>query len=324
MTNDELDRGAISSCDQAPDNKDDHGADDGADQPRAFTGLVPADRLPEVGGDERAHDSQDGGQDEARRFIWPGMEKLGNNPGNEADDDSPDDAHDWLLFLTLQAPPTRRRWSYEKSAALGMRPSGVYLSTASGRFLESRERISSRDRPVCCDRVCSTSGPIACSNCGGAICLLGPDATQESAASPWPCCLKASINSRRPPLKTSPMLAPPSIPPRFPGVAAPAPPWGTCPGAAGLGCAPPRSISAILSRFWYPAMARSPSSAVMEGYPRLISSSSLSGPTCESEGAKHQRVARVVESVKPIQQRGARRLVPEAAAWGPPVDALQA
>ena len=29
---------------------------DGADQPRAFTGLVPADRLPKVGGDERAHD----------------------------------------------------------------------------------------------------------------------------------------------------------------------------------------------------------------------------------------------------------------------------
>jgi hypothetical protein len=27
-----------------------------------------------------------------------------------------------------------------------------------------------------------------------------------------------------------------------------------------------------LSRFWYPAMARSPSSAVMEGYSRFISS----------------------------------------------------
>src|SRR3954468_19821 len=191
MTDDELDRGAISSCDQAPDNKDDHGADDGADQPRAFTGLVPADRLPKVGGDERTHDSQDGGQDEAGRFIRPGMEKLGDNPGNEADDDSPDDAHGWLLFENRRA--TRRHWSYEKSAALGMRPWGVYLSTASGRFLESRDRISSRDRPVCCERASSTSGPIACSSCGGAICLLGPDATQESAASPCPCCLKASI-----------------------------------------------------------------------------------------------------------------------------------
>jgi hypothetical protein len=29
------------------------------------------------------------------------MEKFGDNPGNEADDDSPDDAHDWLLYLTL-------------------------------------------------------------------------------------------------------------------------------------------------------------------------------------------------------------------------------
>jgi hypothetical protein len=30
------------------------------------------------------------------------MEKLGDNPGNEADDDSPDDAHDWLLFLSRE------------------------------------------------------------------------------------------------------------------------------------------------------------------------------------------------------------------------------
>jgi hypothetical protein len=29
------------------------------------------------------------------------MEKFGDNPGNEADDDSPDDAHDRLLYLTL-------------------------------------------------------------------------------------------------------------------------------------------------------------------------------------------------------------------------------
>jgi hypothetical protein len=37
----------------------------------------------------------------------------------------------------------------ERSDAVGMRPSGVYLSTASGRFWESLESISSRDSPVC-------------------------------------------------------------------------------------------------------------------------------------------------------------------------------
>src|SRR3954471_17001773 len=105
MTGDELDRGAIPPGDQAPDDKDDHGADDGADQPRTFTGLVPANRLPKVGGDEGAHDPQDGGQDEAGRFIRPGMEKLGNNSGNEADDDSPDDAHVWLLSPGNKAGP---------------------------------------------------------------------------------------------------------------------------------------------------------------------------------------------------------------------------
>jgi hypothetical protein len=39
-----------------------------------------------------------------------------------------------------------------------MRPSGVYLSTASGRSFESLETISSRDKPVCRDRASNTSG----------------------------------------------------------------------------------------------------------------------------------------------------------------------
>jgi hypothetical protein len=40
---------------------------------------------------------------------------------------------------------------------------------------------SSRDNPVCLDKVFSTSGPIACSSCGSAICWLGPDPTHDSA-----------------------------------------------------------------------------------------------------------------------------------------------
>ena len=75
----ELRRGAIAPCNKAPDQKHDDGAHDGADQPRAFTGLIPADRLPDIGGDERADDPQDGGQDKSRRFIRAGVQKLGDN-----------------------------------------------------------------------------------------------------------------------------------------------------------------------------------------------------------------------------------------------------
>ena len=151
---------------------------------------------------------------------------------------------------------------------------GGILVDGIGQIFGESCKISSRDIPVCWDRVCSTSAPIVCSNCAGAICLFGPRATHESATSPCPFCLKASISSRSPPLNVSPMLAPPSIPPRFPGVASRAPAFVGAAGSAGLLCAP-RSISAILSLFWYPAMARSPSRAVIEGYPRLISSSLL-------------------------------------------------
>jgi len=55
-------------------------------------------------------------------------------------------------------------YGFESSAAVGTRPSGVYLSTASGRCFESLERISSRDKPVSLDRFSNTSDPIAFSS----------------------------------------------------------------------------------------------------------------------------------------------------------------
>src|SRR5215204_1640666 len=44
----------------------------------------------------------------------------------------------------------------ENSVAAGRRPSGVYRSMASGRFRESLDRSSSRERPVCSDNVANT------------------------------------------------------------------------------------------------------------------------------------------------------------------------
>jgi hypothetical protein len=54
---------------------------------------VPAKRLPEIGGDDRADNAQDGGQDESRRLILAGVKELCDDACNEADNDGPDDAH---------------------------------------------------------------------------------------------------------------------------------------------------------------------------------------------------------------------------------------
>src|SRR4051812_17662392 len=101
---------------------------------------------------------------------------------------------------------------YETSCSVGRRPSGVYLSTAVGSSRESRARSSSRDSPVCCDKVANTSGPIACSSWGGATSLLGPVPTQDSAMSPWPFWLKRSTNSLSPLPSSPPTPAPPKLP----------------------------------------------------------------------------------------------------------------
>src|SRR5829696_5039535 len=147
------------------------------------------------------------------------------------------------------------------SCSLGRRPSGVYLSTASGRLRVSRDSSSSCERPVSRERVASTSGPMACSRCCGAICLLGPRPTHDSAASPCPACLKLSTRSFKPPPRRPPRPAPPKPPSRLssPPGRPPAPPcrlswlawlpWLPCPGAPDWPCPRPPSISASLSLF---------------------------------------------------------------------------
>src|SRR5262245_13381703 len=78
--------------------------------------------------------------------------------------------HDDRIGQRQRRPPgakikiSRFPYGFESSAAVGTRPSGVYLSTASGRCFESLERISSRDKPVSLDRFSKTSGPIALSS----------------------------------------------------------------------------------------------------------------------------------------------------------------
>src|SRR6187397_543177 len=193
---------------------------DGADEARAFVRTIPAHGLTEPCRDERADDAEDGGEDETGGLVASRHDELRDHARDKADDDGPEDAH-----VDLRSVGAGRYRA--KSASVGSRPCGVYRSTALGNSRESRASSSSRDSPVCCDSVAKTSGPIACSSCGAASCLLGPVPTQESAASPCPFCLKRSISSPRPPLRNPPAPTPPSVLPNWLST----PPSPPCPGA---------------------------------------------------------------------------------------------
>src|SRR5690242_17291686 len=67
-------------------------ADDRADEAGRLSRRVPAHRLAQIGRDERAHDTEDGGDDEATG-VTAGHEKLRHQADHETDDDCPDDAH---------------------------------------------------------------------------------------------------------------------------------------------------------------------------------------------------------------------------------------
>ena len=72
--------GACASAgDEAPDREHDDRTDDRADEACAFAGLVPADRLSEVGRNKRAHDPENGCQDKAL-VVGPGMMNFAITP----------------------------------------------------------------------------------------------------------------------------------------------------------------------------------------------------------------------------------------------------
>src|SRR3569832_2678426 len=94
-----LSRRAPARRDEAPDHQHDDGTDHGADQAGAFVGAIPADRLAEIGRQERADDAEDRGEDAALRFVVAGVRELGDDARDEADDDGPDDVHGGVLLL---------------------------------------------------------------------------------------------------------------------------------------------------------------------------------------------------------------------------------
>ena len=93
---------------------------------------------------------------------------------------------------------------------------------ASGRFLESRASILSARQAGLLRQGLQHVGSDRLLQLRRRNLLVGPGRDPgASLTSPWPRCLKASVSSRRPPLSTSPMLAPPRIPPRFPALLLP-------------------------------------------------------------------------------------------------------
>src|SRR5881394_1946528 len=88
---------AAPAHDKAVEEEKDHRADDGADEASAVSRVIPPDGLPEVGGNKCANDSQDCGEDKSLRLVVAGHDKLGDNAGDEANDDRPDNAHVALL-----------------------------------------------------------------------------------------------------------------------------------------------------------------------------------------------------------------------------------
>src|SRR6187455_576735 len=100
------DRGAPAG-DHAPDHEHDDRADNRTDEAGALSGLVPAEGLPQIGGDERADHAENGGQDEAGRLIVARHQELGDDAGEEADDDGPDNAHE-NTFSINGGPPLSR------------------------------------------------------------------------------------------------------------------------------------------------------------------------------------------------------------------------
>src|SRR5215471_14569035 len=67
-------------------------ADHGADKPRALARLIPADGLTEISGNQGPYDAEYCCDDEAFR-VAARHDDLGNEAGEEADDNGPENLH---------------------------------------------------------------------------------------------------------------------------------------------------------------------------------------------------------------------------------------
>ncbi len=138
-----------------------------------------------------------------------------------------------------QRSTMRANFSFRREAALGR-----VLINSIGEFGESLETNSSRDRPVCLDNVSNTSGPIARSSSAARARFVGPGVDPRFCGFALTGLLELLQEFAQPTTENSSGAGAPR--PSWPSK----PPMPPCSLAPGLFCPAPRSISAILSRFW--------------------------------------------------------------------------
>jgi len=83
----------LSACNKPVDKKQDNGPNYCSQEAGTLSGLVPADCLAEVGGDERADNSENGRENETGGLIVAGHNELRYYTGKESNDDGPNNAH---------------------------------------------------------------------------------------------------------------------------------------------------------------------------------------------------------------------------------------
>src|SRR4029078_9167640 len=81
-----------------PDHKDDKSADHSADEPCPFAGPIPSDRLPEVGSNKGACDSEERRYNEPGGLIGARVQKLCDYSCQKAYDQRPKNTHHELHF----------------------------------------------------------------------------------------------------------------------------------------------------------------------------------------------------------------------------------
>src|SRR5262249_21518171 len=78
-----------------PSEKHEDGADHRPQKPCALPGPIPSDRLTEPSGDEGAGDAEQCREYEPGRVVATGGEDARDDTGDKADQDRPDDVHDF-------------------------------------------------------------------------------------------------------------------------------------------------------------------------------------------------------------------------------------
>src|SRR6185312_12630011 len=96
-----------------PNEQDNDCADGGSNQAGTLIQPIPADGLTDEGCDEGPHDAEDGGQNKPAGIGRPGRRPSGNNPGDESDEDDPEDVHVVLSVLSETA-----RWRIVRTESL--------------------------------------------------------------------------------------------------------------------------------------------------------------------------------------------------------------